>query len=72
MFPFRVPDTGPVACPFMFGGRWADPDPIPPPAEGGPPVFCAHADWKEMAIPIANAAKLRIRMLTRMAAPPFR
>src|ERR1700685_3392140 len=73
MLPFREPVTGPVGCPFGLGGKWPVPGPVvfPPLEGGGPPVFCAHTTWKEMAIPIASPAKLRIRMLFRMGAPPF-
>src|ERR1039457_3890061 len=74
MLPFREPVTGPSDRPVMLGGKRPVPDPegFPPAVGGGPPVFCAHTTWEEMAIPIASPAKLRIRMLVRMGATPFR
>src|ERR1022692_1960051 len=56
MLPFREPVTGPSDRPVMLGGKRPVPDPegFPPAVGGGPPVFCAHTTWEEMAIPIAT------------------
>src|SRR5580700_3355302 len=73
MPPFSEPVAEPVGCPFVLGGKRPAPGPVvlPPGVGGGPPGFCAHMTGTDMAIPIANPAKLCTRMLIRMGEPPF-
>lgn len=72
MPPLREPIDGPSDRPVKLGGAMLGPGPVVPLDEGGDPVLCAHTTCKEMAIPIASPAQLRILMLIRMRAPPFR
>jgi len=62
---------GPFGWLGVAGGRRPAPGPVLVPPGGGIGVLCAHMAWEEIAIPNAKLAKPRIRMLIRMAAPPF-